>query len=751
MGKKIRAWQRLDPRWQQEMEKYGGHAVPSREYIALYLEERGELLTFEALCAAFELADHEVEPFARRLKAMEREGQLIRNRRAGYGIVKKMDLVPGRVVGHPDGHGLLIPDEGGDALGLSAREMRSLIHGDRALVRPGALDPKGRRQATVVEVLERNTERLVGRFMAERGVGVVLPANRRIPHEILIPPEESHGAEHGQVVIVELLVYPDGLSRPRGRVVEILGSDLEPGMEIKIAIASHNLPDRWPPAVEAAAAALPGGVDAAALHGRVDLRPLPLVTIDGETARDFDDAVFAQQRGENWRLIVAIADVSHYVGAGAALDTEAHRRGTSVYFPNQVLPMLPEALSNGLCSLNPLVDRLCIACDMTINPAGRIIRSHFVEAVMHSKARLTYTRMAKLVAERDPALRAEYAELLPHLDALLALYSVLAAARKQRGAMDFDKQETEIHYDEHRKIAHIVPSERNVAHKIIEECMIAANVAAARFLVRHRMPGLYRVHDRPNPEKLLHLREFLSELALGLGGGETPTAQDYGRLMHQIRDRPDAHLIQTMLLRSMMQAVYHPKNIGHFGLALDEYAHFTSPIRRYPDLLVHRAIRHVLQGGTAKTYRYTADDMVHLGEHCSMTERRADDATREVIDWLKCEFMQHKVGETFEGLITAVTSFGVFVELRTVFVEGLVHVTALPNDYYHYDGAGQRLRGERTGRTFRLGDPIAVQVARVDLDQRRIDFEPVIDPKQPLAATDDGGAEPRFKKKKARR
>ncbi len=750
MGKQKRAWQRLDPRWEQEMEKYDGHAVPSREYLAIYLEAQGEPVTFAALCRVFELEEDEIEPFARRLKAMEREGQLIRNRRDGYGIARKMDLIAGRVVGHPEGHGLLVPDEGGDAIGLSAREMRSLMHGDRVLVRPGSPDHRGRLQGNVVEVLERNTERLVGRFRVERGIGVVIPENRRIPHEILIPPDEQHDAQHGQIVIVELITYPDQLSRPLGRIEEILGGHMAPGMEIKIAIASHNIPDRWPSVVEKMAAALSPEVSEEAKAGRVDLRSLPLVTIDGETARDFDDAVYAQPRGQNWRLIVAIADVGFYVPLGTPLDEEAQKRGTSVYFPNQVIPMLPEALSNGLCSLNPQVDRLCLACDMTINSEGRIIRSKFVEAVMHSQARLTYTQMAKLVIDRDADLRREYAALLPHLDALYGLYVVLRQARKQRASIEFDKQETEIHYDAQQKIERIAPVERNEAHKIIEECMIAANVAAARFLERHKMPALYRVHDRPNPDKLTNLREFLGQLALGLGGGEKPTAQDYGRLMQQTRDRPDAQLIQTMLLRSMMQAIYSPKNIGHFGLALEAYAHFTSPIRRYPDLLVHRAIRHVSRGGTAKDYRYTADNMVTLGEQCSMAERRADEATREVVEWLKCEYMMEKVGQVFEGLVTSVTSFGLFVELKAIFVSGLVHVTALPNDYYHYEAAGQRLRGERTGRTFGLGEPMTVKVVRVDLDQRKIDFEPVGLPSRRSVEAGDHGDFPPPKKKKQR-
>lgn len=723
MSKRKRAWQKHDPLYQQEMEKYG-RAIPSREYILRYLEERGVPMSHEALCNDWDLGDDwPMEALRRRLKAMERDGQLIRNRRGGYGMVAKMDLVKGRVIGHPEGYGFLVPDEGGDDLYISPRQMRELLHGDRVVMRVAGIDHRGRREGALVEVLERNTQQVVGRFFQESGIGLVVPDNKRICHDILVPPESQGGARSGQIVVAELIEQPSRRSRPLGRVKEVLGDHMAPGMEMRIAIYKHDIPHEWPPEVLDEAEKFSPEVPEQAKEGRADLRKLPLVTIDGITARDFDDAVYCEKRGKNWRLFVAIADVSAYVHPNAALDREAQRRGNSVYFPDQVIPMLPEALSNGLCSLNPKVDRLCMVCEMTIGPEGRIVRSRFREAVMRSHARLTYDAVAAMVVDRDERLRNDYPELVPHLDRLHELYQVLRVSREQRGAIDFDTQETEIEYGPERKIERIVPSQRNTAHKLIEECMIAANVAAARFLQRHKIPTLYRVHEGPKAEKLEKLRGFLGELGLGLGGGDKPTPKDYAMLMDRVQERPDLHLIQTVLLRSLSQAVYSPEGVGHFGLALDSYAHFTSPIRRYPDLLVHRGIRHVLRGGKAKDFHYSQTDMVALGENCSMTERRADEAVWDAIEWLKCEFMRDKVGEDYEGLVTGVAAFGLFVELKEVFVEGLLHVTALYNDYYHFDPVGHRLQGERSGRAYRLGDTLRVRVTRVDLDERKIDFE----------------------------
>lgn len=733
--KKRSSWRQMDPFFRREQEKYG-QAAPSREFILQYLEERGMPLTLEELRAEWQLADGwEADALARRLRAMEREGQLIRNRREGYGLVAKMNLITGRVIGHGEGHGFLIPDEGGDQLFLSPRQMRKLLHGDRAVARVIGVDYRGRREGAVVEVLERNTATVVGRFCEERGAYFVLPDNKRINQDIMVPPDGRGDAQAGQIVIVELLEQPSAHSRPLGRVKEVLGEHMGPGMEIRIAIASHGIPVDWPEALVAEAEQYGATVPESAQQGRWDLRATPLVTIDGITARDFDDAVYCERRGHNWRLLVAIADVSAYVRPGTALDQEARKRGNSVYFPDRAIAMLPEALSNGLCSLNPQVERLCLVCEMTFNSAGRMIRSRFAEAVMRSHARLTYETAAALVVDRDPRLRAEYAGLVPHLERLHELYQTLRATREQRGAMDFDTQETVIEYSADRKIERIVPTERNDAHRMIEECMIAANVAAARFLQRHKLPGLYRIHAGPSEDRLNKLRAFLGELGLGLSGGEQPAPLDYTRLLERVRDRPDAHLIQTVMLRSLAQAIYHPVNSGHFGLALEAYAHFTSPIRRYPDLQVHRAIRHVLQGGKSSDFPVTAAELLGLGEHCSMTERRADEAVRDAVEWLKCEFMQDKVGQVYDGIITGVTGFGLFVELRGVFVEGLVHVTSLHNDYYQFDPVGHRLRGERSGQMYRLGDRLTVRVIRVDLDERKIDFEPVANASRETTST----------------
>lgn len=721
-----RSWRQLDPFLQREQEKYG-HPIPSREFILHHLEERGAPLSREELCREWSIQDdQEIEALRRRLRAMERDGELIRTRRGGYGVVAKMDLVKGRVIGHPDGYGFLVPDDGSEDLYISPRQMRALLHGDQVVMRVAGIDYRGRREGALVEVLERHTQQVVGRFFQERGIGFVVPDNKRIHQDIMIANEFQGNAKPGQIVIAEIIEQPGQYNRPIGRIKEVLGDHMAPGMEVQIAIASYELPTEWPDAAIKETKHLDNEVPASAKQGRWDLRNLPLVTIDGIHARDFDDAVYCERRGKNWRLIVAIADVSWYVHLGTALDEEAQHRGNSVYFPDRVIAMLPEVLSNGLCSLNPRVDRLCLACDMTLNPEGRMIRSRFVEAVMRSHARLTYDAVAAMVVDGNPRIREQYAQLLSPLERLYELFKLLRKAREQRGAIDFETQETVIEYGPERKIERIVPVQRNDAHRIIEECMIAANGAAARFLQRHQIPALYRIHEGPSRERLENLRRFLGELGLGLGGGDEPSPKDYALLLERVRDRPDLHLIQTVLLRSLSQAVYSPdRKKGHFGLAYDNYTHFTSPIRRYPDLLVHRAIRHILQGGKAKDFFYSQADMINLGEHCSMTERRADEATRDALEWLKCEFMSDKVGEIFDGIVSAVTSFGLFVELQDVFVEGLVHVTALSNDYYHFDPIGHRLQGERSGRIYRLGDALRVRVVRVDLDERKIDFEPV--------------------------
>ncbi len=709
-----------DPFAEREAQKYE-KPIPSREFILDYLSERDRPATQQQIQIdlGLETRDQQ-EALRRRLIAMARDGQLLKNRKGAYGPLEKMELIAGRIIGHKDGFGFIEPDVGDEDLFVSPREMRNVFHGDRVLARVSNVDTRGRREAMIVEVLEHNTKQLVGRYFAESGTSYVEPSNLRINQAILIPPEDSMSAEHGQMVVVAVTGQPTLRSRPIGRIVEVLGDHMAPGMEINVAIRNHELPNFWPDDVQLEASRFLSEVTDEDRMGREDYRSLPFVTIDGEDAKDFDDAVYCIPREKGgWTLYVAIADVSYYVRPNSALDKEAYKRGNSVYFPGRVIPMLPEALSNNLCSLNPKVDRLAMVCEMTIHPTGRIMKYQFSEGVINSHARLTYTQVHTAMEKKDKRARERIKDLIPYLTNLYDLFRVLHKARQARGAIDFDLPETKIVFGKDRKIEKIVPYERFDSHRVIEECMLSANICAARILEKHKQPGLYRVHEGPTEEKLLDLRRFLSEMALAIPSHRNPVPADYSHILRVVKDRPDAHMIQTMLLRSMSQAVYAPENKGHFGLAYDAYAHFTSPIRRYPDLLVHRAIKHVL---SRKPATQNLSELIHAGEHCSMTERRADDATSEVSDWLKCEFMMDKVGQEFSGIISGVTSFGIFVELAEVYVEGLVHISALPDDYYRFDPVKHTLHGERTNRHFRLGDPIKIQVARVDLDQRQIDF-----------------------------
>ncbi len=711
-----------DPFAQREAQKYG-NPIPSREAILQLIEQEGRPLNRRQIAEKLGIEDEEqLEALRRRLRAMERDGQLLFNRKQRYCLIDSKDLIAGRVIGHADGFGFVKPDDGSDDLYLSPREMKQLMHNDRVVVRVAGVDRKGRREGAVVEVLERNTQQVAGRLHRESGITLVVPDKKNIAQDIIIPNEEVGEAKPGQIVVAELIAQPTKRSQPIGKIVEVLGDHMAPGMEIEVAIRAHELPHQWPDELLEEIQTLTPDVPESAKQGRVDLRNIPLVTIDGEDARDFDDAVYCKKTKKGWKLLVAIADVSHYVKPATALDDEAKLRSTSVYFPERVIPMLPEILSNGLCSLNPKQDRLCMVSELHIDEHGKMFRSRFFEAVMCSHARLTYTEVAAMLVDDNKKLQKKHASVFPHLQELYKLYKALRIAREQRGAMDFDTQETQIIFGEDRKIEKIVPVIRNDAHKLIEEFMVTANTAAARFLIRKKIPHLLRVHDGPTTDKLLTLRTFLSGLGLQLGGGNKPSPRDYMILIEQTKDRPDAHLIQTVLLRSLSQAVYTPEKKGHFGLALDAYTHFTSPIRRYPDLLIHRAIRHCLQGKKPETFYYGFPDMVTLGEHCSANERRADEATRDVVSWLKCEFMMDKVGEDFPGIISAVTSFGFFVELNDIYVEGLVHISSLGEDFFHFDPQNYQLKGERTGVRYRLGDPVQVTVARVDLDEKKIDF-----------------------------
>ncbi|MGM8228409.1 ribonuclease R [Cellvibrio sp. ARAG 10.3] len=733
---------KADPFAQREADKYE-NPIPSREYILELLDKAAYPVTHAEMCDLLNLTgEDEIEALRRRLIAMSRDGQLISNRRDAYVRPDKIDVVRGRVQGHRDGYGFVIPAEGGEDIYLHNRQMRRVFDGDEVLVRLSGQQYRGKEEGAIVEVLSRNTKQVAGRFFNEEGVQFVRPENVRITQDIMIPFGAWGGAEPGQIVVVEITQQPDKNRLPVGRVIRVLGNHMAPGMEIELAIQSHGIPNIWPPAVEAEATGIPAEVQEADKLHRIDVRHLPFVTIDGEDARDFDDAVLCERRKGGWRLYVAIADVSHYVHVDNALDKEACLRGNSVYFPDFVVPMLPEALSNGLCSLNPQVDRLCMVCEMTITDAGKISGYQFYEGVMHSHARLTYTQVGEILEHGDDnqhPLRQQFHHVLPQLHRLHDLYKCLREARDERGAIDFETVETRIVFNEERKIERIVPVRRNDAHKLIEECMLCANVCAAKFIQKHDLTGLYRVHEGPTEQKLDNLREFLGELGLSLSGGDTPTSLDYQALMEQLENRADSNMIQTVMLRSLRQAMYQVENLGHFGLGYEAYTHFTSPIRRYPDLLVHRAIRSVIRSETPSKqvkraegarllnsrfiYPYSPGDMAGLGEHCSMTERRADEATRDVVSWLKCEFLRDQVGEVFPGIVSAVTGFGLFVELKELFVEGLIHVTALPHDYYRFEAAQHRLVGERTRKVFGLADELMVRVVRVDLDNRKIDFE----------------------------
>ncbi|MEW6313483.1 MAG: ribonuclease R [Pseudomonadota bacterium] len=705
-----------DPYLQREREKYP-EPLPSREYILQALTECGVPLAEERLAKMLAIKDAEAELFQRRLRAMERDGQIVRNRKGALCIADKLNLIKGRVIGHPDGFGFVKPDEGGDDLYLSPREMQKVLHGDRVMVRESGVDRRGRREGQVVEVLERGQKRVVGRLFSEQGVLFIVAEDKRISQDLVVPPGGDMGAQAGQVVVAEVVSQPTSHAQAIARVIEVLGNYADPGMEIEIALRKHDLPYEFPAEVERLCSRFKPEVDKQDWAGREDIRNLPLVTIDGETARDFDDAVYCEPQGKGYRLVVAIADVSHYVRHGDALDREAFNRGNSVYFPRRVIPMLPEVLSNGLCSLNPDVDRLCMVCDMAIDHHGAIQRYRFYPSVMHSHARLTYTKVAAMLAEPQGEVAREHAALLPHIEALYRLFKLLLKSRELRGAIDFETVETQMVFDEQGKIERILPVVRNDAHRLVEECMLAANVCASDFLHSRGHAVLYRIHEGPTPEKLAALHEFLKEFGLSLSGGDDPHAKDYARLLASIKGRPDAQLLQTVMLRSLQQAVYSPDNVGHFGLAYESYTHFTSPIRRYPDLLVHRAIKAVLAGDS-----YRPGNWHEIGAHCSETERRADDATRDVESWLKCYYMRDKLGEEFDGTVSGVASFGIFVALDGVYVEGLVHISELGADYFHYEQAKHHLLGERTGRRYRLGDRVRVKVARVDLETSKIDF-----------------------------
>jgi ribonuclease R len=696
--------------------------TPSAAAIRRTLANADRPLTRRQLSGIFGLSkedsDRLIKPI---LVELVRSGEVVRNRRAAYGLAREMDLVPGRVSAHPDGFGFVIPDEGGDDLYLSPRQMRQVFNGDRVLAAVTGVDRRGRKEGGIVEVVERAHTQVVGRLLIESGIAMVVPDDPRLTQDVLIPLDRVGKAAPGQIVVARIDKPPTSDRGPVGDIVAVLGQSDEPGIATDIAIFSHQLRVDFPDDALRQAEAFGDHIDPEIADRRTDLRKLPLITIDGADARDFDDAVFAEQRGDGFRLIVAIADVAEYVQPGQPLDLEAEQRGTSVYFPDRVIPMLPEALSNGLCSINPDVDRLCMVCDMKLDERGKVRNSRFYEAVMRSHARMTYDQVERMINGGDPDLNQRFAHVRGNLDQLFAVYRALARRRERRGALDFDSQAVYFQFDADGRVADIRMSTRNEAHRLIEECMIAANVEAARF-VGAQLPMLYRVHEPPKADKLEALEEFLRAQGLSVRWKEEPDPAQFAAIQKQVADQSVRRLVDAVLLRSLSLAVYQPENLGHFGLALAEYAHFTSPIRRYPDLLLHRAIKHLCRKRKRKAFTYGTERMTELGRHCSWTERRAEEASRAVDERLKAQFMKRHIGDIFDGIVTGVTSFGLFVELPEFGVSGLVHVTAMPNDYYHFDPVSHSLTGKRRGVQLRLADRVRVEVTAVNLEERKIDL-----------------------------
>ena len=717
-----------DPHAAREAARYE-QPIASREMLLQILAAHDGPMEAQALAEKLGLTEPDrFDALSKRLGAMVRDGQLLQNRRGAYAPAARMDLIPGVVIANPDGFGFLRPDAGGgDDLFLPPFEMRKAMHGDRVLASVTGMDRRGRREGAIVEVLERRLNRLIGRYTVEAGIGYVIPDDRRIQRNLLIAPDATGDARPGQLVVAELTQAPDPQRPPIGRILAVLGERLTASLAVQAAIHGHDLPHEFPRAVIDEATAVPLEVDPAVAAKRIDLRQVPLVTIDGEDAKDFDDAVWCEPTRDGFRLIVAIADVSHYVRPGTPLDDEAQKRATSVYFPGFVVPMLPETLSNGICSLNPKVDRLCFVCDMHIDREGEVTRSKFYEAVMNSHARLTYTQVWNAVGDealeeqREEALQ-KIGSLLPQVERLHQLYQVLKRARQKRGAIEFESSEVRFVLGPQGEVTQAGMLQRNDAHMLIEECMIAANVEAAKFILKKRIPAPFRIHDKPPEQKYADLVEFLREFKLKMPAWAKVEPRDFTALLKKIRDRPDAALLESVLLRSQSLAVYAHENLGHFGLALEAYGHFTSPIRRYPDLLLHRAIKHGLAGGKPESFLYSEHEMAALTLQCSERERRADEAEREVDERYRAAWMEQHVGGQFRGTISGVTSFGLFIELDDSKVNGLVHVTQLPNDFYHFDPIRKTLTGERAGREYRLGDRVEIVVLRASVEDRRIDF-----------------------------
>ena len=701
-----------DPHQKRESEKYD-NPIPSREYILEFIKEKP--LNKYDLYDLLKVDGKQKKPLTHRLKAMVRDQQLSCDRDGVFSIFSsKSGILIGTIVANPKGFGFIVLDEGGKDLRLNSRQMQLVFHGDRVEAR--LLNQRG--DAKIVKVIE-SIKSVVGRLhLSEDGAYVVVD-DKRIRNRISIP-EVSEDNTNEQIVIVEIVKSPSFEGLAVGKITQILGNYMDEGVETDSALYRNGIPVDFSEEALAQTAKLPSVVTDEDKKGRIDITDMKLVTIDGEDSRDFDDAVFAEPTNNGWKLVVAIADVSHYVKEGSDLDNDAIDRGNSVYFPRRVVPMLPEALSNGLCSINPDVERLCMTCEMSIDPEGNLLDYKFYPAVMLSHARLTYTKVSQILEHHDQALTNEYASVLDNLNTLYDLYKALKAERTRRGVMDFDRIESQILFNDNGKIDDIVASVRNDAHKLIEECMLMANQATAKFLAHNEEDFLYRIHPKPTAEKVETTRQFLTAVGLTLEGGVQPESKHFAKVLLDAKGRDDENIIKTVVLRTMKQAVYTPANEGHFGLAFEDYTHFTSPIRRYPDLLVHRAINRVLD----KNKRKPSKKMIETGVHLSVTERRANDASRDVEQWLKCEYMRDKVGDTFNGVISGVAGFGIFIELTDVFVEGMIAMRDMKDDYYVFDDIHHKLKGERTGRTFQLGDTIKIQVASVSLDDRQMVFVP---------------------------
>ncbi|HIM54645.1 MAG TPA: ribonuclease R [Gammaproteobacteria bacterium] len=701
-----------DPHQKRESEKYD-NPIPSREYILEFIKDKP--LNKYDLYDLLKVDGKQKKPLTHRLKAMVRDQQLSCDRDGVFSIFSsKSGILIGTIVANPKGFGFIVLDEGGKDLRLNSRQMQLVFHGDRVEAR--LLNQRG--DAKIVKVIE-SIKSVVGRLHLSEDGAYVIVDDKRIRNRISIP-EVSEDNTNEQIVIVEIVKSPSFESLAVGKITQILGNYMDEGVETDSALYRNGIPVDFSEEALAQTAKLPSVVTDEDKKGRIDITDMKLVTIDGEDSRDFDDAVFAEPTNNGWKLVVAIADVSHYVIEGSDLDNDAIDRGNSVYFPRRVVPMLPEALSNGLCSINPDVERLCMTCEMNIDPEGNLLDYKFYPAVMLSHARLTYTKVSQILEHHDQALTSEYASVLDNLNTLYDLYKALKAERTRRGVMDFDRIESQIVFNDNGKIDDIVASVRNDAHKLIEECMLMANQATAKFLAHNEEDFLYRIHPKPTAEKVETTRQFLTAVGLTLEGGVQPESKHFAKVLVDAKGRDDENIIKTVVLRTMKQAVYTPANEGHFGLAFEDYTHFTSPIRRYPDLLVHRAINRVLD----KNKRKPSKKMIETGVHLSVTERRANDASRDVEQWLKCEYMRDKVGDTFNGVISGVAGFGIFIELTDVFVEGMIAMRDMKDDYYIFDDIHHKLKGERTGRTFQLGDTIKIQVASVSLDDRQMVFVP---------------------------